>query len=147
MIGTIYAVVYGMVHTWIVNGLADMGLSLLERTMRQRREDEKGIFHFPLIMHRLSKKGCKDAVIQQMQVELMEDIQKDPLLEEFRKREDSVITFERDPHGRCLVKEDQQPILTCSRESRLGKLGLAYWHLQHLKEPSPNEEKIYEKVA
>ncbi len=143
----IYASLQNMVHTWIVNGLADMDVSLLERMMRQKREDEKGIFHFPLIMRRLSEKGCKDTVIQQMQTELMEDVQKDPLLEEFRKREDSVITFERDPHGRCLVKEDQQPILTCSRESRLGKLGLAYWHLQNLKETSPSEEKIYEKVA
>ena len=47
-------------------------------------------------MAHLEKEGRKESVIREMQTELLEEAQQQPLLEEFRKADDSTITFERD---------------------------------------------------
>ena len=134
-----------MVHTWIVNGLANIGTSFLEQALRPKKESEKYVFNFGAIMAHLEKEGRKESVIREMQAELLEEAQQQPLLEEFRKADDSTITFERDGLGRCLVKENGQVILRCSYDSRLGKLGLAYYHLEQMR--SENRRKEYKNVA
>ena len=136
-----------MVHTWIVNGLANIGTSFLEQALHPKKESEKYVFNFEAIMAHLEKKGCKESVIRQMQTELLEEAQKEPLLEEFRKADDSRITFDRDGFGRCLVKENDRPILRCSRDSRLGRLGLAYYQLEQMKSEARRAKKGYENVA
>ena len=134
-----------MVHTWVVNGLANIGTSFLEQALRPKKESEKYVFNFGAIMAHLDKEGRKESVIREMQAELLEEAQQQPLLEEFRKADDSTITFERDGLGRCLVKENGQVILRCSCDSRLGKLGLAYYHLEQMR--SENRRKEYKNVA
>jgi hypothetical protein len=136
-----------MVHEWIVNGLANIGTPLLERVLRQKKVNEKYVFNFDAIMAHLDKKGCKESVIRQMQMELLEEAFKDPLLEEFRSSDDSRITFDRDNFGLCIVKEDGRPILRCSSDSWLGRLGLAYYHLELMKSEGRKAKKEYGNVA
>ncbi|MDR0755485.1 MAG: hypothetical protein LBE99_01030 [Puniceicoccales bacterium] len=70
-----------------------------------------------------------------MKAELLEGIHTDPLLNEFRNDPNSVISIAMDPQGRCIFNENGKVILTCSRDSLLGKMGIAYFNLSQLSIP------------
>ena len=76
-----------------------------------------------------------------MKAELLESIQADPLFNEFRKHSNSVISVSIDPQGRCAFKENGNPMLTCSRDSSLGKMGIAYFNISQLSIPSNQQLK------
>ncbi len=136
-------------HPLIISGLSSIGSSLLEQTLSKIRNNEHGVFNFKAIMQHLSRKGCARQTIQSMKADLLETIQNNPLLNEFRESHNSAISVSQDPHGRCLFKENGTPILTCSRDSNLGKMGLAFFNLSQLGIPTQEQSKeVYlENVA
>lgn len=100
-------------------------------------------------MQRLSRKGCAQQTIYEMKAELLESINNDPLLNEFRESPNSAVSVSIDSNGRCLFKENGKEILTCSRDSNLGKLGLAFFNLSQLGIPAleQSSEVYLENVA
>lgn len=136
-----------MTPTWIVNGLTDIGMSLWEQALHSKERSEQEVRNFEAIMAHLDRENYTASEIRQIREALTEAVQKEPLLQEFRKSDDSTITFERDTFDRCLVKENDKPILRCSRESRIGRIGLVYCRLEQMKSEICKTKKGYEHVA
>lgn len=136
-------------HPLIISGLSSIGSSLLEQTLNKIRNNEHGVINFKAIMQHLSRKGRATETVYRMKADLLEAIHNDPLLNEFREKQDSAISISLDRQGRCLFKEDGHLIVTCSRDSNLGKMGLAFYNLSQLGIPAQEQTKeIYlEKVA
>ena len=136
-------------HPLIISGLSSIGCSLLDQTLSKIRNNEQGFVNFKAIMQRLSRKGRAQQTIFEMKAELLEAINNDPLLNEFRESPNSAVSVSIDPHGRCLFKENGKEILTCSRDSNLGKLGLAFFNLSQLGVPAleQSSEVYLENVA
>jgi hypothetical protein len=128
-------------HPLILSGLSSIGTSLLDQTLNKIRNNERGVFNFKAIMQHLSRKGCAVETVRHLQADLLESIKANPLLNEFRNKPNSTISIALEPSGRCIFKEDGQPILTCSRDSSLGKLGLAYYNLSQLGVPASEQAK------
>ena len=136
-------------HPLIISGLSSIGSSLLEQTLSKIRNNEHGVINFKAIMQHLSRKGRAHETIFSMKSELLDAINRDPLLNEFRSSPNSPVSVSIDHHGRCLFKENGQTILTCSRDSNLGKLGLAFFNLSQLGIPTleQSSEVYLENVA
>jgi hypothetical protein len=133
----------------IVSGLSSIGVSLLDQTLGRIRNIEPYSLNFNAILNRLSRKGCAKVTLDNMKTELLEAIHTNPLLNEFRNQPDSLLSISLDPHGRCTFRENGQIILTCSRESSLGKLGVAFFNLSQISLPNnqPLTEVYLENVA
>ncbi len=136
-------------HPLIINGLSTIGTSLLDQTLDKIRSNEHKIINFNAIMQHLSRKGCAKETINNMKADLLDAILNDPLLNEFRNSTTSVLSITIDTKGRCSFQEDGKTILTCSRDSNLGKLGLAYFNLSQLAIPpqEQNKEVYIENIA
>ncbi|MDR0646982.1 MAG: hypothetical protein LBF43_00910 [Puniceicoccales bacterium] len=129
-------------HPLIISGLSNIGTSLLEQTLNKIRSIETCTLNLNAILARLSRKGCAKETFNKMKAELLEGIQTDPLLNEFRNDPNSVISIVMDPQGRCVFNENGKIILTCSRDSLLGKMGIAYFNLSQLS--IPNNQRLTE---
>ena len=136
-----------MAQAWIGDLLGDIGISFWERALHRKETSGKSTLNFEAMTAHLEQKGRDEDVIREMQSELLEEADQQPLLQEFRKADDSAITFERDCYGRCLVKENGQVILRCTCNSRLGALGLTYCKLEQMKSETRKIRKEYENVA
>lgn len=136
-------------HPLIISGLSTIGTSLLDQTLDKIRSNDHKVINFNAIMQHLSRKGCKKETLNSMKADLYNTIINDPLLNEFRNSTTSILSITIDPRGRCLFQEDGKPILTCSRDSNLGKLGLAYFNLSQLAIPTQeqNKEVYLENIA
>ncbi|MDR0393506.1 MAG: hypothetical protein LBH52_04775 [Puniceicoccales bacterium] len=119
-------------HPLIISGLSNIGTSLLEQTLNKIRSIDTCTLNLSAILNRLSRKGCARETFNKMKAELLEGIHTDPLLNEFRNDLNSVISIVVDPQGRCAFSENGKVILTCSRDSLLGKMGIAYFNLSQL---------------
>lgn len=128
-------------HPLIISGLSSIGSSLLEQTLSKIRNNEHGVINFKAIMQHLSRKGCARQTIDRMKADLLETMRNNPLLNEFRESHTSAISVSQDPQGRCLFRENGNPILTCSRDSNLGKMGLAFLNLSQLGIPAQEQPK------
>ena len=119
-------------HPLIITGLSNIGTSLLEQTLNKIRNIESCTFNLRAIMEHLSKRGCAKSTIRRMLNELATHILVDPLLNEFRQNTKTQLSLTTDSCGRCTFKEDGKPILTCSRDSSLGKMGIAFLNLSQI---------------
>ena len=119
-------------HPLIITGLSNIGTSLLEKNLSKIRNLETCTFNLKAIMDHLSKKGCAKETLRRLMKELATNILSDPLLNEFRHNTDKQLTLQIDEYGRCTFKEDGKPILTCSRDSSLGKTGMAFLNLSQV---------------
>ena len=136
-------------HPLIMSGLSSIGSSLLDQTLSKIRNNERGFINFKAIMQHLSRKGCAHETIFRMKADLLEAINSNPLLNEFRESSNSTISISIDQQGRCLFKENGHLILTCSRDSNLGKAGLAFFNLSQLGIPKQEQstEVYLENIA
>ena len=141
--------IWRCMHPLIMSGLSSIGSSLLDQTLNKIRNNERGVINFKAIMQHLSRKGCARETISRMKADLLEAINTNPLLNEFRESANSAISVSIDPQGRCLFKENGHPILTCSRDSSLGKAGLAFFNLSQLGIPHQEQasEVYLENIA
>ena len=128
-------------HPLIINGLSTIGTSLLDQTLDKIRSNEHKVINFNAIMQHLSRKGCAKETLISMKTDLFNAIINDPLLNEFRNSPTSTLSITIDARGRCAFQEDGKSILTCSRDSNLGKLGLAYFNLSQLAIPTQEQSK------
>ena len=128
-------------HPLIINGLSTIGTSLLDQTLDKIRSNEHKVINFNAIMQHLSRKGCAKETLTNMKADLFTAIINDPLLNEFRNSPTSTLSITIDARGRCAFQEDGKSILTCSRDSNLGKLGLAYFNLSQLAIPTQEQSK------
>lgn len=136
-------------HPVIISGLSNLGTSLLEQTLGKIRNVEANSLNFNVILNHLAKTKRAESTFTQMRTELLSAIQNDPLLNEFRSSPHSEVSVSIDQHGRCAFKEDGEAILTCSKDSDLGKLGIAYFNLSQLSIPKNQQlTEIYlENIA
>ncbi len=134
-------------HKLAIRSLSDIGVPFLEQAIRRAKSDQKGAFHFKPIMDNLAKKGCLQEVMQEMKTSILTDIHNNPLLSEFRSDAKSTLNLEIDEQGRCIIKENGQVLLTCSRDAALGELCLAYYHLLQFEAPVSAKEIPLEFVA
>ena len=119
-------------HPLIISGLTSLGGSLLERTFAKATstcETESFERVFGKLSEKLSSTSKESNLLECARSEMAELIMGDPLLSEFRVDKDAELTVSKDENGRCVFKEGKKTILTCSTESDLGKLGLAYLNL------------------
>ncbi len=128
-------------HPLIISGLSSIGSSLLDQTLSKIRNNEHGVINFKAIMQHLSRKGCAQSTVYRLKADLLESINNNPLLGEFRTSSNSLISISQDLQGRCLFKEDGKVILTCSRDSNLGQMGLAFFNLSQLGIPAAEQSK------
>jgi len=128
-------------HPLIINGLSTIGTSLLDQTLDKIRSNEHKVINFNAIMQHLSRKGCAKETLTSMKTDLFNAIINDPLLNEFRNSPTSTLSITIDAKGRCAFQENGKSILTCSRDSNLGKLGLAYFNLSQLAIPTQEQSK------
>lgn len=136
-------------HPLIISGLSTLGTSLLDQTLDKIRSNEHKVINFNAIMKHLSRKGCAKETLNNMKADLLNAILDDPLLNEFRNSTTSILSITIDHKGRCSFQEDGKTILTCSRDSNLGKLGLAYFNISQLAIPTheQNKEVYLENIA
>ena len=139
-LGTLFATLLSM-HPLIISGLSSIGTSLLDQTLNKIRNIEAGTINFHAILQRLSKKGCAVETCNRMKADLLEGIRSNPLFNEFFKDPNTAIAISIDPQGRCSFKENGKLMLTCSRDSNLGKMGIAYFNVAQLSIPSNQQLK------
>jgi hypothetical protein len=135
-------------HALLITGLANIGVPLLDQLLNKYKQGTDVLFNFSNIWQHLAKKGRLKSTITQMKKDLWASIQQNPLLNEFRKDPAATIAFEMDAQHRCIVKENGDPILICSKDSSLGELGIAYCNILQLEATMLSKKKAkLENVA